>query len=73
MFNGVDVELALPLSTAPFVLPPSLSSLTLVILSASSTEVYALLSSLSGIPLRQDLAVTGSVSQLGTNHHPLCS
>lgn len=33
--------------------------------SASSTEVYALLSSLSGIPLRQDLAVTGSVNQRG--------
>ncbi len=33
--------------------------------SASSTEVYALLSSLSGLPLRQDLAVTGSVNQKG--------
>ncbi len=33
--------------------------------SASSTEVYALLSSLSGVPLRQDLAVTGSVNQHG--------
>lgn len=33
--------------------------------SASSTEVYAILSSLSGIPLRQDLAVTGSVNQNG--------
>ncbi len=33
--------------------------------SAASTEVYALLSSLSGIPIRQDLAVTGSVNQLG--------
>jgi len=33
--------------------------------SASSTEVYAILSSLSGIPLRQDIAVTGSVSQHG--------
>jgi ATP-dependent Lon protease len=33
--------------------------------SASSTEVYALLSSLSGIPLRQDVAVTGSVNQQG--------
>ncbi len=33
--------------------------------SASSTEVYALLSSLSGIPLRQDLAVTGSINQHG--------
>jgi len=33
--------------------------------SASSTEVYALLSSLSGIPLRQDLAVTGSIDQSG--------
>ncbi|MCF7855148.1 MAG: AAA family ATPase [Candidatus Pacebacteria bacterium] len=33
--------------------------------SASSTELYALLSSLSGVPLRQDLAVTGSVNQHG--------
>jgi ATP-dependent Lon protease len=33
--------------------------------SASSTEVYALLSALSGLPLRQDLAVTGSVNQKG--------
>ncbi|NIS60763.1 MAG: AAA family ATPase [Proteobacteria bacterium] len=33
--------------------------------SASSTEVYSLLSSLSGIPLRQDIAVTGSVNQKG--------
>jgi ATP-dependent Lon protease len=33
--------------------------------SASSTELYALLSSLSNIPLRQDIAVTGSVNQKG--------
>jgi lon-related putative ATP-dependent protease len=33
--------------------------------SASSAELYALLSALSGLPLRQDLAVTGSVSQTG--------
>ncbi len=33
--------------------------------SASSTEIYALLSSLAEIPLRQDLAVTGSVNQKG--------
>ncbi|MGE4505539.1 MAG: Lon protease family protein [Desulfovibrionaceae bacterium] len=33
--------------------------------SASSTELYALLSSLSEIPLRQDVAVTGSVNQKG--------
>lgn len=33
--------------------------------SASSTEIYALLSSLSGVPIRQDLAVTGSVNQHG--------
>jgi lon-related putative ATP-dependent protease len=33
--------------------------------SASSTELYALLSSLSSLPLRQDLAVTGSVDQHG--------
>jgi predicted ATP-dependent protease len=34
--------------------------------SASSSELYALLSSLSGFPLRQDLAVTGSVDQQGS-------
>jgi lon-related putative ATP-dependent protease len=33
--------------------------------SASSSELYALLSSLSGYPIRQDLAVTGSVNQRG--------
>jgi len=33
--------------------------------SASSTEIYAILSSLSGVPLRQDIAVTGSVNQNG--------
>jgi len=33
--------------------------------SASSTEIYALLSSLSGLPLHQDIAVTGSVNQKG--------
>ncbi len=33
--------------------------------SASSAEVYAILSSLSGLPLRQDLAVTGSLNQKG--------
>lgn len=33
--------------------------------SASSTEVYAILSSLSEIPLRQDIAVTGSINQKG--------
>jgi lon-related putative ATP-dependent protease len=33
--------------------------------SASSTEIYAILSSLSGVPLRQDIAVTGSVNQHG--------
>jgi predicted ATP-dependent protease len=33
--------------------------------SASSTEIYALLSSLSGIPIRQSIAVTGSVNQKG--------
>jgi len=34
--------------------------------SASSTELYALLSSLADAPIRQDLAVTGSVNQAGT-------
>jgi lon-related putative ATP-dependent protease len=33
--------------------------------SASSTELYALLSALSGLPIRQGLAVTGSVNQNG--------
>ncbi len=33
--------------------------------SASSTEVYAILSSLGGIPLKQAIAVTGSVNQNG--------
>lgn len=33
--------------------------------SASSTELYALLSALSGVPIRQSLAVTGSVNQWG--------
>src|SRR6202790_294524 len=33
--------------------------------SASSTEIYALLSALSGWPIRQEIAVTGSVSQQG--------
>ena len=33
--------------------------------SASSTELYAILSSLSGLPIRQGIAVTGSVNQKG--------
>ncbi len=33
--------------------------------SASSTEIYAILSALSGLPVRQDVAVTGSVDQYG--------
>ncbi|MEE9391076.1 MAG: AAA family ATPase [Planctomycetota bacterium] len=33
--------------------------------SASTTEIYVLLSALTGLPLRQDLAVTGSVDQFG--------
>jgi len=33
--------------------------------SASSTELYALLSSLSGVPISQGIAVTGSVNQRG--------
>ncbi|MDP7240195.1 MAG: AAA family ATPase, partial [Dehalococcoidia bacterium] len=33
--------------------------------SASSTELYAILSSLSGLPVRQDIAITGSVNQNG--------
>ncbi len=33
--------------------------------SASSAELYAILSSLSGIPLKQGIAVTGSVNQRG--------
>jgi predicted ATP-dependent protease len=34
--------------------------------SASSSELYALLSALSGIPLKQELAVTGAVDQRGS-------
>lgn len=34
--------------------------------SASSTEIYAILSALSAVPIRQDIAVTGSVNQNGT-------
>jgi predicted ATP-dependent protease len=33
--------------------------------SASSTELYAILSSLSGLPMKQGIAVTGSVNQKG--------
>ncbi|MBI2851596.1 MAG: AAA family ATPase [Chloroflexi bacterium] len=33
--------------------------------SASSTELYAILSSISGIPIKQGIAVTGSVNQRG--------
>lgn len=33
--------------------------------SASSTELYAILSSLSGLPIKQNIAVTGSVNQFG--------
>lgn len=33
--------------------------------SASSAELYAILASLAGLPVRQDIAVTGSVDQFG--------
>jgi predicted ATP-dependent protease len=33
--------------------------------SASSTELYAILSALSGLPINQNIAVTGSVNQKG--------
>jgi ATP-dependent Lon protease len=33
--------------------------------SASSTEVYAIVSSLANLPLRQDMAITGSINQNG--------
>ncbi|OGP30973.1 MAG: ATP-dependent protease [Deltaproteobacteria bacterium GWC2_42_11] len=33
--------------------------------SAASTELYALLSSLSGVPIQQGIAVTGSINQMG--------
>jgi lon-related putative ATP-dependent protease len=33
--------------------------------SASAAELYALLSSLSGIPINQEIALTGSINQLG--------
>jgi len=33
--------------------------------SASSTELYALLSAFSGVPIKQEIAVTGSINQMG--------
>ncbi|MBI5893139.1 MAG: AAA family ATPase [Deltaproteobacteria bacterium] len=33
--------------------------------SAASTELYALLSSISGVPIKQGIAVTGSMNQMG--------
>jgi len=33
--------------------------------SASSTELYAIISSLAGIPIKQEIAITGSVNQKG--------
>ena len=33
--------------------------------SASSTELYAILSSLADLPIRQDIAITGSINQMG--------
>lgn len=33
--------------------------------SASSAELYAILSSLAGVPIKQSMAVTGSVNQEG--------
>jgi ATP-dependent Lon protease len=33
--------------------------------SASSTEIYALLSSISGVPIKQYIAITGSINQKG--------
>jgi len=33
--------------------------------SASSTELYAILSSLAGLPIKQNIAVTGSINQFG--------
>jgi predicted ATP-dependent protease len=33
--------------------------------SASASELFALLSALSGYPVKQNIAVTGSVNQLG--------
>ena len=33
--------------------------------SASSAELYCLLSAITGVPIRQSLAVTGSVNQMG--------
>jgi predicted ATP-dependent protease len=33
--------------------------------SASSTELYAILSSLAGLPINQEIAVTGSINQKG--------
>ena len=34
--------------------------------SASAAELYALLSAISGVPIRQDLCITGAVNQDGT-------
>ncbi|MDY5907753.1 MAG: S16 family serine protease, partial [Bullifex sp.] len=34
--------------------------------SASSSELYALLSAIGELPVRQDIAITGSVNQMGT-------
>ena len=33
--------------------------------SASSTELYAIISALTGLPIRQDIAITGSINQHG--------
>ncbi len=36
-----------------------------MVIVASSSELYALLSAIAEIPIRQEIAVTGSVNQLG--------
>jgi len=45
--------------------PVKVNTKVIVVGSASSTELYALLSRLANVPLRQDIAVTGSVNQWG--------
>lgn len=41
------------------------SAITAIFIRASSAELLALISSISQVPLRQDIAVTGSVNQFG--------
>jgi hypothetical protein len=61
---GIPAPLAIPLAlSASIVFEQSYSGVEGD--SASSTELYALLSAIGRIPIRQGLAVTGSVDQYG--------